>query len=44
MVEKFAELIVGECIDVVDQWKKEPFPLDADLLRKEIRKHFGVDK
>ena len=38
----FAELIVGECINVVDQWKKEPFPLDADMVSKEIQKHFGV--
>jgi hypothetical protein len=42
-VEKFAELIVRECINVVEQWKKEPFPLDADMLSREIRKHFEVD-
>ena len=40
--QKFAELIVQECSDIVDQWKKEPFPLDADVLSREIRKHFGV--
>jgi hypothetical protein len=40
--QKFAELIVRECSDIVDQWKKEPFPLDADVLSREIRKHFGV--
>jgi hypothetical protein len=40
--QKFAELIVKECVEVVDQWKKEPFPLDADVLSREIRLHFGV--
>jgi hypothetical protein len=41
---KFAMLIVRECVVVVDQWKKEPFPLDADVLSREIRKHFGVEE
>jgi len=42
--QKFAMLIVRECVVVVDQWKKEPFPLDADVLSREIRKHFGVEE
>jgi hypothetical protein len=39
---EFSELIVKECISVVDQWKNEPFPLDADMMSKEIRKHFEI--
>ena len=37
LVEKFAELIVKECIDIVDaQW--EP------VLVEKIREHFGVEE
>jgi hypothetical protein len=41
--EKFAELIVGECIDVLLEWKKEPFPLDPDFAASLIKEHFEVD-
>jgi len=41
--KQFAELIVRDCINVIAQWKKEPFPLDADMVSKEIQKHFGVE-
>jgi hypothetical protein len=42
--EKFAELIVKECADVLLEWKKEPFPLDPDFAANLIKEHFGVEK
>jgi hypothetical protein len=42
--EKFAELIVKECTDVLLEWKKEPFPLDPDFAASLIKEHFGVEK
>ena len=41
-VEKFAELIVEECADVILKWKVEPFPFDEDLAVRLIKDHFGV--
>jgi hypothetical protein len=41
--KKFAELIVAECIDVLLEWKKEPFPLDPDFAASLIKEHFEVD-
>jgi hypothetical protein len=43
-LEKFAELIVEECINELSKWKKEPFPFDADLAIKVIKQHFGVEE
>ncbi len=40
--EKFAELIVRECADVLLAWKDEPFPFDEDLAARLIKEHFGV--
>ena len=42
-IEKFAELIVRECSNVILEWKSEPFPLEPDFAAKMIRKHFGVE-
>ena len=39
---KFAELIVGECAEVLLKWKGEPFPFDEDLAVSLIKEHFGV--
>lgn len=50
-VEKFAELIVRECMEQVEQAKNSPFvSLDdakrmthfVDVTKKKIQKHFGV--
>jgi hypothetical protein len=50
-LEKFAELIVEECMDQVEQAKNSPFvSLDdakrmshfVDVTKKKIQKHFGV--
>ena len=50
---KFAELIVEECADIVEQAKKSPFvSLDdakrmshfVDVIKKKIKQHFGVEK
>ena len=52
-IEKFAELIVRECADIVEQAKKSPFvSLDdakrmshfVDVTKKKINKHFGVEE
>jgi len=42
--EKFAELIVKECADVVLEWKSEPFPYDPEFGAKLIKQHFGVEE
>ena len=42
--EKFAELIVQECADVLLKWKQEPFPFDEDLAVSLIKEHFGVEE
>jgi hypothetical protein len=41
--EKFAELLVRECADVLLEQKKEPFPLDLDFAASLIKEHFEVD-
>jgi len=43
-MERFAELIVRECADVLLEWKKEPFPLDPDFAANLIKEHFGVEE
>ena len=40
--EKFTELIVQECADVLLKWKGEPFPFDENLAASLIKEHFGV--
>lgn len=42
-LEKFAELIVQECTDLISEWKSEPFPLDPDFVIETIKDHFGVE-
>lgn len=41
---KFTELIVKECANVLLEQKKEPFPLDPDFAASLIKEHFGVEK
>jgi hypothetical protein len=52
-LEKFAELIVAECMEQVEQAKNSPFvSLDdakrmshfVDVTKKKIQKHFGVEE
>ena len=52
-LDKFAELIVQECADIVEQAKKSPFvSLDdakrmshfVDVTKKKIKQHFGVEE
>jgi hypothetical protein len=40
-VEKFAELIVRECIGIVKQRWINP---DEDVIAEEIKQHFGVEE
>ncbi len=46
--EKFAELIVRECVDICNQMYFDDFPDAEDFERSAegdaIKKHFGVDK
>jgi hypothetical protein len=43
--EKFAELIVRECIVIVDKWSYDgPYREEGDIIPvKKIKEHFGVD-
>jgi hypothetical protein len=43
-LKNLAELIVGECADVLLQWKNEPFPFDEDVAVSLIKEHFGVEE
>jgi hypothetical protein len=40
--QQLAELIVKDCVDVMLEWKSEPFPFDPDFAAKLIKEHFGV--
>jgi hypothetical protein len=40
--EKFAELIVQECVNELVKWKHEPFPYDPEFGAQLIKQHFGV--
>jgi hypothetical protein len=40
-MEKFAELIVRECIGIVKQRWINP---DEDVIAEEIKQHFGVEE
>jgi coenzyme F420-reducing hydrogenase delta subunit len=38
--EKFAELIVQECVNELLKWKSEPFPFDAETGARVIKDLF----
>lgn len=38
--EKFAELIVQECVNELLRWKSEPFPFDAETGARVIKDLF----
>jgi hypothetical protein len=40
--QKFGELIVQECAEVLLKWKGEPFPFDENLAASLIKEHFGI--
>jgi len=40
--EKFAKLIVQECIRALLEWKREPFPFEPNDAANLIKEHFGV--
>lgn len=42
--QRLAELIVQECVNVIMEWKSEPFPLDPEFAARQIQEHFGVKK
>lgn len=41
--EKFAELLLQECVTEIHRWKNVPFPLDAKSAALIIILHFGLD-
>ena len=46
MLEKFAELIVKDCINISTKVDKNPYVPDHDQAKKiirEIKQHFGVE-
>jgi hypothetical protein len=43
-LEKFADMIVKDCCDVLIKWKHEPFPFDESVAVSLIREHFGVER
>lgn len=40
--EKFAELILQDCIKILQNWKQEPFPFDEDVAVNLIKEHFKI--
>jgi len=48
LIEKFAELIVRECISVVDDAERggsnEIWDNAVKFIRKDIKQHFGVER
>ena len=42
-VNKFAELLIQDCCQAIQEWKKEPFPFDEDLAVELIHKNFGLE-
>jgi hypothetical protein len=48
LIEKFAELIVRECISVVDDAERggsnEIWDNAVKFIRKDIKEHFGVER
>jgi hypothetical protein len=43
-IEKFAELIVGECMEIADTHQNRGDALSSPLIDDMIAKHFGVEK
>ena len=43
--EKFAELIVKECVDICDQvqWQYGQYTFTATTVKNRVREHFGVE-
>lgn len=44
--EKFAELIIRECLDITSKVSKNPYIPNVDQagkINREIKKHFGVE-
>jgi len=42
--QKFAELIVRECANVVSELGSDPFPYDPEFGAILIKQHFGVEE
>jgi hypothetical protein len=42
ILEDFAKLIAEECVEVLLEWKNEPFPFDEDLAASLIKEHFDL--
>ena len=42
--QKFAELLIQDCVNELLKWKSEPFPLDAESAARIIQEHFGVER
>ena len=45
-IEKFAELIVKECVDICDQvqWQYGQYTFTATTVKNRVREHFGVEE
>jgi hypothetical protein len=39
-IEKFAELIVQDCCEILLKWKSEPFPFDEDTAVSLLKGYF----
>ena len=42
-LQRYTDLIVNECADVLIKWKDEPFPYDPEFGARLIKDHFGVN-
>lgn len=40
--QKFAELLIEECSQLILDWKSEPFPMDPEFAARLIKEHFGL--
>jgi hypothetical protein len=43
-VEKFAELILKDCCEILLKWKSEPFPFDEDVAVSLLKEYFNIKK
>jgi hypothetical protein len=41
--DKFAQLLIQDCCQAIQEWKKEPFPFDEDLAVELIHQNFGLE-
>jgi len=41
-VEKFADLILKDCCEILLKWKSEPFPFDEDVAVSLIKDYFNI--